>query len=61
MSTSLNPKFYTKYQSLVAERNRLRAIMTKYKYMSNSPNFKSIRAQYVLRVKQIKELYKTHA
>ena len=61
MPKSLQPEHYTKYQSLVSERNRLRGVMDKYKHMSKSGNYLAVRAQYELRVKQIKQLYKTHA
>lgn len=57
----LNKNQYTKYQSLVVERNRLKSLLDKHKHMSKSNNWKAVRAQYELRVKQIKQLYRTHA
>lgn len=61
MSTPLDPKHYSKYQSLVAERDRLKSLLDKHKHMSNSTNWKAVRSQYELRIKQIKQLYKTHS
>lgn len=60
MSNSLKPEHYTKYQSLVAERNRLKKLLDKHAHMVGTGNWKAVRAQYELRIRQIKQLYKTH-
>ena len=57
----LHPQHMTKYQSLVSERNRLKGILDNNKHMRASHNYKAVRAQYELRVKEIKQLFKTHA
>jgi hypothetical protein len=61
MRATLHPQHHSKYQSLVTERNRLKGILDANKHMRASHNYKVVRAQYELRVKEIKQLYKTHA
>jgi hypothetical protein len=61
MNTKFKPEHFTKYQSLVAERNRLKGILDQHKHMRGTGNYRAVRAQYELRVKQIKQLYRTHA
>lgn len=61
MSIRLNPESYTKYQALVAEKDRLKRLLDEHKNVKRGGNWKAVRRQYELKVKEIKQLYKTHA
>ena len=50
-----------KYQRLKAERNSLKAALDKYSNRMHHPLYKTIRAKYVMKVREIKSMFHTHA
>jgi hypothetical protein len=50
-----------KYEILKAERNKLKFALDKYSNMMHHPLYQATRAKYVMKVRQIKQMFKTHA